>query len=64
MEVSFQKNEAKFIKFFSQANFNNVLKERNFQFYDFLIFLWETNHIIFLLDKIREKMRSEIGKNI
>ena len=64
MEVSFQKNEAKFIKFFSQANFNNVLKERNFQFYDFLIFLWETNHIIFFLDKIREKMRSEIGKNI
>ena len=35
----FPKNEAKFIKFFSQANFNNVLKERNFQFYDFLIFL-------------------------
>ena len=64
MEVSFQKNEANFIKFFSRANFNNVLKERNFQFYDFLIFLWETNHIIFFLDKIREKMRSEIGKNI
>ena len=62
MEVSFQKNEAKFIKFFSQANFNNVLKERNFQFYDFLIFLWETNHIIFFLDEFREQIKSEIGK--
>ena len=64
MEVSFQKNEAKFIKSFSQANFNNVLNERNFKFYDFLIFLWETNYIIFFLDKIREQMRSEIGKII
>ena len=57
MEVSFQKTEAKFINSLSPANFNNVLNERNFEFYDFLSFLWETNHVIFFLDKIREQMK-------
>ena len=50
-----------------RLTFENVFNKRNFAFYNFSTLPWETNHIVFSFDKIREQVRGEmenIGKKI